>query len=64
MLNYTEANLNSASYRLGYRPQPQTPAQRIARLERYIERCGAWGSWTETYKDAERELAELKAGER
>ena len=57
-----ETRLTSAAYRLDQRrPQPTT-AQRVAKLEQYLAEMAAF-SWTQTYKQAERDLAALKAGE-
>lgn len=53
-------NINSADYRSTHRPQAATREQRIARLHRYLSEMAAF-NWTETYKAAQAELAELEA---
>jgi len=52
----TAANLNSATYRLSYKPSRQ-PSE-AERLERYLAEMAAF-SFTQTYQNAVARLAEL-----
>lgn len=58
-MNYYERTLISIPGRDIRRPAP-TKAQRVAKLEQYLAEC-SYANWTETYKQAERDLAALKA---
>lgn len=57
---FTDANLNSADYRLSQRPTPLSTEQRIKLLRRYMEDRAEF-AWMESYKQVQRELAELEA---
>lgn len=64
MHNYTTtaANINSAAFRLDQRPGAATREQRIAALRKYLVRAERF-SYTQTYREAQAELAALEGGE-
>ncbi len=56
-----QINVNSAAYRLTYKPQAVTVAQRLAKLEQTAAELAAAGmSWTKGYADVQAQIASLK----
>lgn len=56
--SYYDITLQTIPGRDARRPMPTT-AQRVAKLEQYLEEMAAF-SWTVTYRNAQAELAALK----
>jgi hypothetical protein len=58
--NYVATNLQTADWRIRQNPAPLSTEARIKLLRRYLADRYEF-AWMESYKKAERELAELEA---